>query len=409
MLSQSLDRKKFEFEIVFTSGGSWFELPEDRGKRHLMEHCIASRTKTLNFQQLKDFEYSENLMLNAYTQPITMGLTVGGHYSDFKKMIDLLLEMAFEPSFDQDILNREREIVLREISERRGDPNYRLHFETMGKVFTPDSYSNHQVLGDIEMVTQTSIEDFYRMHKQNLKKSHVLFLLSGGGIDMDYFESKLNGYLDQSELVNEIESKPKVNFQVDNHFQDFQFLPVVSKLAHSHAELSIFIPCHVNYQNKPALQVFESLFLKYGGIVYDKLRDELGLVYGIHNAFDINLQVLDIFLSCEIQYIDEILHQIKEVFSDFSSVFNEQKFNQYKQIIRKKLDISQDTLGASIAFTQNMLRTYGVAEEYNVYADRLIAVTKDEVEEVYNYVQSSLDKMKVVVVSNDPKINKIQL
>jgi predicted Zn-dependent peptidase len=409
ILSQPLDRKKFELEFILTSGGSWFESPEDRGKKHLMEHCIASRTKNLNFQQLKDFEYSENLMLNAYTQPITMGLTVGGHCSDFEKMVDLLLEMAFEPTFDQEILDREREIVLREVSERRGDPSYRLHFETMGQVFTSDSYSNHEVLGNIEMVEKATIEDFYKLHKQNLEKSHAMFLLSGGNINLDYFQQKLDYYLDKSEYFSGEQSKTPVNFQVDNTFKDFSVLPIVSELAHSHAEISIFLPCEINYKNKPALQVFENLFLKYGGILYDRLRDELGLVYGIQNNFDTNLQVLDIYLSCEIQYINTILDEIKKVFSDFSSLFNPQKFDQFKNIIRKKLDISQDTLGASTAFTQGMLRTYGVPEKYDDYADRLLAVTKDEVEQVYNYIRGSFDKMRVVIVSNDEDIKNIKI
>jgi zinc protease len=409
ILAQPLERKKFEIEIVLSSAGSWFEDPEDRGKRHLLEHCVASRTKSLDFQALKDFEYRENIILNAYTQPITMGLTATGHYSDFKKMVDLLLEMTFEPTFDQDILDREKEIVLREISERRGDPSYRLHFDTMHEVFTPESYSNHEVLGDSDLVAQTTIQDFEKLHRQNLQKSHLMFLISGGGIDLDYFQIKLDEYLARNTLFNSSLPKTPINFQVDNQFKDFKILPIVNDLAHSHAELSVFLPCPVNFENKAALQIFESLFLKYGGILYDRLRDELGLVYGLQSNFDKNLQILDIYLSCEIQYIKTIIDEIHDVFSNFDKYFNLQKFDEFKDIIKKKLDISQDTLGASSSFTQSMLRTYGIAETYDDYATRLMAVTPEDIRSIYEYVKSNLPNYRVVMVSNDQEIKKVEL
>ena len=409
ILAQPLERKKFEIEVILTSAGSWFEDPEDRGKRHLVEHCVASRTKDLNFQGLKDFEYRENIVLNAYTQPITMGLTATGHFSDFRKMVDLLLEMTFEPTFDQEILDREKEIVLREISERRGDPSYRLHFDTMKEVFSADSFSNHEVLGDSELVAQTTLADFHKLHRQNLEKSQLMFLLSGGGIEMDYFQTKLDEYLSRSELFNTSKPKTPINFQVDNTFNDFKVLPIVNELAHDHAELSVFLPCAVSFENKPTLQIFENLFLKYGGILYDRLRDELGLVYGLQSNFDKNLQVLDIYLSCEIQYIKTINDEIKNVFSDFDKYFNPQKFSEFKDIVKKKLDISQDTLGAGSVFTQSMLRTYGIAETYDEYADRLMKVTADDIREIYEYVKSNLDKSRVVMVSNNEEIKKVEL
>lgn len=182
---QKLDRKKVEIEIIFHAGGSIFEGEGDRGKKHLLEHCIASRTKDMNFQDLKDWQFEKNIILNAYTGPLTMGLTAEGHKEDFLEMFKVLWEMAVSPTFDQSILDREKEIVLREISERRGDPAYQLYFDVNALVFTPDSYDNHQVLGDEKMVAQTTIEDLYRLHQESLAQSHIIVLLAGGGIELE--------------------------------------------------------------------------------------------------------------------------------------------------------------------------------------------------------------------------------
>lgn len=192
---QELDRKKTEIEIIFHAGGSFFEKPEDRGKKHLLEHCIASRTKDMDFQALKDWQFRESILINAYTGPLTMGFTAEGHKTDFQKMFEVLWEMAITPTFDQSILDREKEIVLREISQTRGDPNYQLYFDVNALVFTEDSYSNHQVLGDEKMVAQTTIQDLYRLHRESLEQSHILILLSGGGIDQNFVLEKIKNFL----------------------------------------------------------------------------------------------------------------------------------------------------------------------------------------------------------------------
>jgi len=409
ILSQPLERKKLELEIIYSSGGSWFESPEDRGKKHLLEHCIASRTKNLNFQELKDLEFRENISLNAYTGPITMGLTATSHYTDFRKITDLLIEMALEPTFDQEILDKEKEIVLREISERRGDPNYRLYYDTSKAIFTPDSYNNHETLGDSEKVALTSLEDFRNLQSQNLNKSHLIISLSGGGIELDYLQEKLQKHLLKNPNWNGVNDKNDINYNAPTQFQDFKFLPVVHELAHSHAEISVFLKCPINLENKAALQVFDSLFLKYGGVLYDRLRDELGLVYGIQSSFDNRTQTLGIELSCEIQYIQKILDEIKSVFGDFNKNFRPQKFNEFKNLIQKRIDIAQDTLGASTNFTESMLLKYGVAQTYGEYSQKLQSTTQEEIESIYNFIMENQTQQRVVVVSKDSAISDLNL
>ena len=188
LICQPLERFRVEIEIILHAAGSLFENDKDRGKKHLLEHCIASRTKELDFQQLKDFQFSQNLILNAYTGPQTMGLTVASHRDDFEKSLRILWEMVTSPTFDQSVLEREKEIVLREINERRGDPNYELHYFVQSQIFGKDSIENHEVLGDSDKVAQTTLTDFRSLHSQNLQDSQIIIQISGGGIDITKIE-----------------------------------------------------------------------------------------------------------------------------------------------------------------------------------------------------------------------------
>lgn len=184
ILYSSIDRFRFEIEIILHCGGSVFEKEQNRGQKHLLEHCIASRTKNFNFQELKDFQFAQNISLNAYTGPVTMGLTATGHRNDLEKVLIVLWEMITNPTFEQSILEREKEIVLREISERRGDPAYELHYFIQNQVFTADSIEVHEVLGDADKVSLTTLDDFSTLHSQSLKDSQIIIQIAGSEIDI---------------------------------------------------------------------------------------------------------------------------------------------------------------------------------------------------------------------------------
>ena len=64
-----LDRKQVDIEIVLSAGGSYYEEPIDAGRKHLMEHCIATRTQDMDLIEFKNWQFRENIMINAYTSP----------------------------------------------------------------------------------------------------------------------------------------------------------------------------------------------------------------------------------------------------------------------------------------------------------------------------------------------------
>ena len=408
LITELLDRQRTQIELSFNAGGSWFEDDKDRGKKHLLEHCIVSRTKNLDFWQLKDYAFRENLNLNAFTSGLRLGLEVGGHCSDFYKMLDLLLEFAFQPTFDQSILEREKEIVLKEISERRGDPAYRLYFETNKAVFTPESYENHEVLGSSEMVAQTTLADFEHLQKQNWLKSHIILTISGGGIDEEYVSQQLNKYLSAQKFDEEYSLLP-INYEAPSQFQEFSYKPVVSSIAHEHAEVYLYIPCGINFGNRAAIKMFNSLFLRYNGVLYDRLRDELGLVYGINASFDQDLQVLQIYLTCEIELVTRIIEETAKVLGDFQSNFKPNKFQEFKELIKKRDAITKDTIGSVSDFLSSSLRTYGIPETFDQFTERFDQVTIEDVAEVYKNLQVNWMNKKVVVVSKSKEIEELKI
>jgi predicted Zn-dependent peptidase len=413
LLTNNQPRAKTELEIVMTSGGSFFELEHNSGKKHLMEHCIASRTKEMDYKMFKDYQFANSIAVNAYTGPLPLAVNATTHSSKFEVAFDSLAEMIFEPTFDQEILDQEKEIVLREISERRGSPEYQLYYWTMNQIFGKGSLETHETLGNAEMVAQTSIQDFLELHQQNLANSHLIINLSGGSVEEDYVKNVVSKYLTQTSnnvknILDQIQ-KNQVNYRPKSDLAKFGFLPLVHELAHEQSEITIYIPCEVNFENLPATKIFKELFLSFYGVIYSRLRDELGYVYGIYGNFRNDLQVLEIGMSCEIKYIAPIVSEIKQMLGNWNKYFDLKKFDELKAILTMKIDMAADEPSQANSHTEKILRTYNQIELHSEFGNRLNSVQPEDVQKLYENLMNNLDNMQVLAVSKDKEVEGVQL
>jgi predicted Zn-dependent peptidase len=413
LLTNDQPRAKTELEIVMTSGGSFFESDRNSGKKHLMEHCIASRTKEMDYKTFKDFQFANSIAINAYTGPLPLAVNATTHSSKFETAFDSLAEMIFEPTFDQAILDQEKEIVLREISERRGSPEYQLYYWTMNQLFPKGSLETHETLGNAAMVAETSVQDFLDLHQQNLANSHLIINLSGGSVEENYVKSVVNKYLSQS--TNNIKNildqgqKNQVNYRPKSDLAKFEYLPLVHELAHEQSEITIYIPCEVNFANLPATKIFKELFLSFYGVIYSRLRDELGYVYGIYGNFRNDLQTLEIGMSCEIKYIAPIVSEIKQMLGNWNKYFDPKKFDELKAVLTMKIDMAADEPSQANSHTEKILRTYNQIEIHSEFGQRLSSVQPSDVQKLYENLMNNLDKIQVLAVSKDKAVEGVKI
>jgi predicted Zn-dependent peptidase len=408
LILESKDRQKVDLESLYIRGGSYFEKPKHRGQKHLLEHCLVARTKNLDFQGFKDYQFAKNFMVNAATSPKHMWLEMAGHTLDFAEMLGFLLEMTYTPTFDQAILDQEREIVLREISERRGDPGYIVYYDTARQVYTPGSTSVHETLGDPEMVKQTTLEDFSYLHRQNLTAGEVIFTISGGFVEQEAIDM-IAAY--QQQLGNQL-LKPSKQTKLDpskDSFQDFQIKTYHHPLAHEHVDLTLYISAPINTQNLAIWKVFTELYLKFHGVIYDLLRNKHGLIYSLSTETLEDTQTLAITISCEFDNVQKIIDLVREVLSDFETHFSVTKFNQLKQVLVKKTMIAGDNPNHMAMFTQNNLLNYNQAVSYQEIIFGIENLSIQEFKDFYEQISQNLKQMKILAVSKKPKIENLKL
>ncbi len=402
-------RYKVEMEALFTAGGSYFEKKQDRGRMHLMEHLIVARTKKMNFEEFMDFQFAKNLNINAATSPNYMWLEYSGHTSDQDLMLELLLEHTFNPTFDEAILNQEREIVLQEISERSGEPGYIVHFHNKKALFTEDSVDCHETLGDIPAVASTNLGDVNRLFEEMMNKSSVIIMISGG-FDSDKIQEKLQNFV-QNNLQDHPftlgKEKLEPGNKLPNEFQDFKQKPLIHPLAHEQVDLNLYIPADIGVHSNHLCKIYNELFLKFHGVLYDRLRHKLGLIYSMQSYFEESHQHLNLSITCQISHVQKIIEEVKEVLGNYDKYFKPVKFDMLKEVLVKTNQISSDDPSTLANFAELTLLSDGQVMSYGDFVTKIDKATKDEFCKFYKSISDQLVNMKVVGSSKSKQLVKV--
>ena len=92
---------------------------------------------------------------------------------------------------------------------------------------------------------------------------------------------------------------------------------------------------------------------------------------------------------------------------DFEKNFNQQKFEDFKSIVHKKIEITNDIPGTDTRFVRNQLTSWNIPESNSEFAQRVKDVTKEDIKRVYNQIADGLKDMKVVAVSKSETANNL--
>ena len=108
-----------------------------------------------------------------------------------------------------------------------------------------------------------------------------------------------------------------------------------------------------------------------------------------------------------VSILEKILTEIKATFSNFEENFDQQKLNELKNVIIKKVEMTMDSPSNSINMTKSILTKYNIPETLEEYEQKLKKVSKNEIKKIYNQIQNNFKNSKLVLVSKNPKIQEV--
>ncbi|XP_075481746.1 putative mitochondrial-processing peptidase subunit beta, mitochondrial [Primulina tabacum] len=175
---------------VFIDAGSRFESEESNGTAHFLEHMIFKGTERRTARELE--EEIENIggHLNAYTSREQTTYYAKVMDKDVPRAMDILSDILQNSKFDEQRINRERDVILREMEEVEGQTEEVIfdHLHATAFQYTP---LGRTILGPAE-----NIKTIKEEHLRNYITSHYtaprLVIAAAGAVKHEDIVEQVN-------------------------------------------------------------------------------------------------------------------------------------------------------------------------------------------------------------------------
>jgi len=148
------------------------------GISHFVEHMLFKGTPTRPHSQIEKEVKSYGGTINGYTSFDSTGyrLTVESKY--FKEGLGLIIDAVTNPSFVEDEVEKEREVILKEIKLGRDNPGKRAFQLLMSHAYAVHPYK-HPIIGYEELFKKITREDLIFHHKEHYTPDNMVLGICG--------------------------------------------------------------------------------------------------------------------------------------------------------------------------------------------------------------------------------------
>ena len=253
--------------------GTRHEAPEVNGVAHLLEHMAFKGTARRSAQDIAEEIEAVGGHLNAYTSRENTAYYARVLADDVPLAVDIIADILQHPSFDEDELVREREVVLQEIGQAHDTPDD-IVFDHFQETAYPGQALGRPVLGRAEVVRglgRDTLVDYLARHYRGPN----LVIAAAGRVDHDRFVALAGEAF--GGLPAEAERRDQEAHYTGGEYREDRALEQV--------HLVIGLPAvGIRDPQYYTLSVLSTLF--GGGMssrLFQEVREKRGLVYAVYS------------------------------------------------------------------------------------------------------------------------------
>ena len=158
--------------------GALHENQGEEGLAHFLEHMVMNGGTRKYTPREQDQIKGKLGFSNAFTSKLATQYIGGFNSEDLDDFLDLYKDMVFHPRFDDNSLKQQKQIILREISRKRGDPSFedsRFYLEEL----TRNKDHDYFVLGDENVIDRCTPKKLRNFHSAGYNPNNSLLILTG--------------------------------------------------------------------------------------------------------------------------------------------------------------------------------------------------------------------------------------
>ena len=302
------------------------------GLAHFFEHLVGKRTKNFPGKtETTRFLEKEGIVSNAYT---SSDITCYHHSNSHKKLIfslEKLLEVIYFSKFESEDLIMEKEVVMTEARQYLDDDDSFLWHKMMGKIF-PGTTLERFYLGNDESLKNIDVKKFEEFYKIYLNPKNVKIFIG------------TNSFKSEKKIINLLNGFYKSNFKSltsknipptpldkgGSPSQDRTLVINKNDKTQANVRLAWRVPS-LNKKDRIGFVVLRRILSAgFSARLMKKLRDELGLVYGIslgRHVFAGGLSYMMFATACKKEEKEKVFTLIKEEVEKLKNDLTQEEIN----------------------------------------------------------------------------------
>jgi predicted Zn-dependent peptidase len=163
---------------IWVENGSRHESPQENGISHFIEHLLFKGTERRSAAQIAEEMDAVGGVLNAFTAKEHTCYYAKVLDENLPLAIDLLSDIFLHSNFDSEEIERERSVILQEISQAEDTPDDYVH-----DLFSLDFFKDHPlarpICGRAETVTSFIRQDFLNFFRARYQPARVVVSAAG--------------------------------------------------------------------------------------------------------------------------------------------------------------------------------------------------------------------------------------
>lgn len=357
------------------NGGLRSEDKDNNGISGLFASVWPKATRSQPEEKIvKDLEHKA-LSFGAYSGNNAMGLSMEMLSKDLDYGLNLLTDVIANPTFEEDILNRNKEQVYVAIDSREDDIRALTTRRVMALLY--EKHTNHlDPYGTKETVAKLTRKDLENYYNRIISPSNLVIAVYGD-MKADYVKIKLN------ERLKPLKKKDVVLPLITEPALTVPRIDTLKKKKEQAAVAIAFLAPTFTDKDRFAMEIINTtLGAGLSGRLFVKVRDQLGKAYTVGSWYTPGVDTGNIVLFClttnaKVDTVKEIM--LKEITDLSTVVMSDEELNSVKSYIKGTHQMGLATIGSQAARAAfNTL--YGLGHDFEERYDQTIdAVTKEDI------------------------------
>lgn len=356
---------------VWVKAGARDELAEENGIAHFLEHMAFKGTKRRTAQAIAEEIESAGGEINAATGMETTTYYARVLKNDWPLALDILSDIFLHSTLDADELERERDVILQEISASKDQPDD-LVFDLAQAASYGDHPLGRSILGTESLIQSISRDQMLAWRNRNYWASRIV-VCAAGKIDHAAFAKeaeKLFGHLEQGHA-------PQRHSPVFVSGASMEQKP----LDQTHLVLNFAAP---NYRDPRVYQLQVLSAILGGGMssrLFQEVREKRGLCYSVfaYGTSYEDVGQLGFYAATSPEHTPELIDVSSKVMMSMAEQVSTKEVDRAKAQLKASLVMNLESASSRADQIARQFLAFGEVPELQTLVDRIDAVTANSV------------------------------